>query len=1075
MKQLFRRLLAGMIALAAPATTAIAQEGTTVTGRVTTEAGSPLAAASVFIEGMNVGSQTRDDGQYSFTVPSARVRGQAVTLTARLLGYRAASATITLASGTVTQNFTLAPNPLRLGEVVVTGAGTISTREKLPTVINSVDSALIQRANEPNVVQALAGKAPNVIVNQQSGEPGASSYIRIRGGKSVSGTYQPLFVVDGVPIDNTTYATGASTASTVAPNAASDINPADIESVEILKGAAAAAIYGARAAEGVILVTTKSGRSGATRYSLRSTMQWDEVTHGVPLQTRFGQGTGGVAATCSGPGCRPTSLSYGAPLAAGTPTYDHFGELFDTGFLMDNVLTASGGNDRTTFYFSAGRMNHDGVIVGPNNSYTRNTVRLKATHRLLDRLTLGGNIAYVDAEGDFVQKGSNISGLMLGSLRTPPEFNNFPYIDPATKLHRSYRYPQPTLASTRAARGYDNPLFVAYEGVNQLEKGRAYGSISADYDALDWLRLSWTLGGDYSGDWRLEALPLTSSSLPSGYLIRADIINYSVDHNLTATARWTWTPAIQTTLTLGQNLNARRYRLNSTEGFDLIAPEPYALQNTTTWAPAETRSRITTESYFGKAQIDLWDQLYLTGTIRNDGFSTFGASQRRHWFPSVGGAWTFTSMLPSVVEQGWLSFGKIRASYGESGKEPPVYSTITALIAGGSFGGGWGDFLNATQRGQGALFQSNTLGNQSIKPERTKEFEAGIDLGIFGEHADLGVTYYDAKSEDVILTAPLPPASGYDSQLKNAARISNKGWEVTLNIRPITTPSVSWEIGAQWGKNKGEVLDLLDAEFVDKSAGSFTGAYGSITKGFPVTVLRGEDFVRCGRGLNVDGIDIDGAPGHCQGAPSGALYIGADGFPIYDFTDRVIADPNPDWTGSLRTSVSFLKRWQLSGLLDIKEGGQIWNGTKGALYNFGTHKDTEIRNQQLAFGSANWFPGPVAGPGAGDAVTISEATWFRVGIGGGFTGPASQFIEDGSYVKLREISLSYMMDQPFVRGLGLSSIDIRVAGRNLKTWTDYTGIDPETNLGGAEVANQGIDYFNNPQTRAFVLSFGLNR
>ena len=1074
MKHYFRGLFLGITALLSFTAWAGAQEGTTVQGRVTTEAGAPLPAVSVFVVDLNVGSLTRDDGTYSFAIPAARVQGQEVTLTARLIGYTAQSARVTLRPGTITQDFAMVANPLRLGEVVVTGAGTLTTREKLPNVVNSVDSTLIQRSNESNIVQALAAKAPNVIVNQQSGEPGASSYMRIRGAKSISGTGQPLFVVDGVPIDNTTYATGPSTGSTVAPNAASDINPADIESVEILKGSAAAAIYGARAAEGVVLITTKSGRVGPTRYSLRTTMQFDEASQGVPLQRRYGQGSGGVAAVCGAPGCRLTSGSWGPELAPGTPTFDHFDALFTSGFMADAVLTASGGSDRTTFFFSAGRMDHDGIIVGPNNNYVRNTVRLKASHRLLDRLTIGGNVAYVDAEGDFVQKGSNVSGLMLGALRSPPEFDNSQYIDPVTKLHRSYRFPQPRSSDTRNHRGYDNPFFVANEAANQLEKGRVYGSINADYNPLNWLTVRWALGGDYSGDWRLEALPLTSSTYATGLLIRADIINYSIDHSLNAAASWTFTPNIAGTLTLGQNLNARRFRLNSTTGYDLIAPKPFALQNVTTWEPTETRSLIHTESYFAQAQVDLYDQLYLTAAIRNDGFSTFGASQRRHWFPKFGAAWTFTSLLGNESQQGILSFGKLRAAYGETGKEPGAYQTITALVAGGSFGGGWGDYLNASQGGLGGLFADNTLGNQSIKPERTKETELGIDLGLFDQRADLGVTYYDSKSEDVILSAPLPPSTGYGAILRNAARISNKGWEVSLNVRPITNANVAWEMGFQYAKNDGEVLDLLGAEFVDKSAGTFLGSYGSVTKGWPVGVIRGEDFVRCGRGLNIDGIDIDNASGHCQGAPAGALYIGADGFPVYDVTDRVIADPNPDWTGSVRTALTLFRRWTVTGLLDIKEGGDIWNGTRGALLFFGTHKDTELRGTTQVFGRNGFYEGTVAGPGAGQSVDIDQ-DWYQSNIGSGFTGPAAQFIEDGSYIKLREISVSYNLDQPFVRNLGFSSIDLRLAGRNLKTWTDYTGIDPETNLGGAEVFVQGIDYFNNPQTRSYVFSIGLNR
>ena len=245
---------------------AAAQQGTTISGKVTSEAGTPLASVSVFIEGMNVGTITRDDGAYTIVVPAARATGQQATLTARLIGYKSESAPITL-SGNVTHDFVLAANPLRLGEVVVTGAGTENTRERLGTVINTVDSALIQKSNEPNVVNAIAGKAPNVNITSQSGEPGASSYIRIRGIKSLSGNAQPLFIVDGVPIDNSTVATGASTGSTVAPNRASDIDPNDIESINILKGPAAAAIYGAAASEGVTM--TPRARACATKVSVR--------------------------------------------------------------------------------------------------------------------------------------------------------------------------------------------------------------------------------------------------------------------------------------------------------------------------------------------------------------------------------------------------------------------------------------------------------------------------------------------------------------------------------------------------------------------------------------------------------------------------------------------------------------------------------------------------------------------------------------------------------------------------------------------------------------------------------------
>jgi TonB-linked SusC/RagA family outer membrane protein len=1062
----FRRLITTTIAAAALPLTAIAQDGATITGRVTSEAGAPLQAASVFIEGMNLGALSRDDGQYSFTVPLARVQGQSVTLTARLLGYRSTSAQITLREGTITQDFALAANPLRLGEVVVTGAGTLTTAEKLGNVRNSVDSALITKSNESNIVQALAAKAPNVEVTQQSGDPGASSYIRIRGSKTIQGTGQPLFVVDGTPIDNTTFATGSFLASTVSPNRAADINPADIESIEILKGAAAAAIYGARAAQGVVLITTKGGRPGPTRYSVRSSISVDEVTEGPPLQTLFGQGTDGNPLVCAGPGCRPTNVTYGPALAPGTPTYDHFGEMFETGWMLDNVITASGGSDRTSFYFSAGRMDHEGTIVGPNSWYDRTSFRVKATHRLLDQLTLGGNVSYVDSRGSFIQKGSNISGLMLGALRTPPEFDNRQYKD-SLGLHRSYRYPRPTaLAVTR---GYDNPFFVVNDHTNIADAGRVFGNVNVDYDPTDWLSVRYTLGGDYTADERLEALPPSSSNWAPGSLTRGDIVNYQIDHNLVATGRWTFSPTLAGSLTLGHNLNSRRNKMIFVTGFDYIAPDVDNVDNTIDHDPFEDESLVHNESFFGQATVDLWDQLFLTAGVRNDGSSTFGAADRRHWFPKASAAWNFTNALGPNGLGGILTTGKLRVAYGETGREPFAYQTIGGFSIANQTEG-WGPFLSPTQKG--GLTRALAKSNDSLKPERTREIEAGFDIGLFREKADLSLTYYDSRSVDVIFQAPLPPTTGFTSQVQNAATIDNTGWEATLNLRPITRANFALETTLLFATNDNVVVDLSGFDFVDM-AGSFTDPGGAAVKGSRVGVLRSADFARCryGEPNVIDDVDINAAC-TASNAPHGAMYIAADGFPILDPTSRIIADPNPDWTGSVRTAITLFRKWQISGLLDIKQGGDNWHGTKGALYNFGTHKDTEIRNTNQVFGSNGFHEGPVAGPGAGKAVLIGQS-WFQ-GLGSGFGPIASQFIEDASYVKLREISVSYTLDQPFVRRFGMNSIDLRAAGRNLKTWTDYTGIDPETNLGGAEVALRGIDYFNNPQTRSFVFTVGLN-
>jgi TonB-linked SusC/RagA family outer membrane protein len=1070
----------GALALLAP--NARAQQEAVLTGHVTSEGGAPLPNASVFIEQTREGTLTGTDGAYRLVVPAARATGQQVTLSVRLIGYRQASDTLALTPGSHTHDFTLVANPLRLGEIVVTGQGLTTTREKLGNVINTVDSSAIVRSNESNIVNAIAAKAPNVEVRSQAGDPGASSYIRIRGPKTISGTGQPLFVVDGVPIDNSTLNTeGTTTQGTVSPNRASDINPDNIASIDILKGAAAAAIYGARAGQGVVLITTRKGQSGPTRYSLSSSYSFDDVTNGVPLQTKFGLGGLNDAGVPERPACNnlnPSSgldcyagvtTSFGPELPAGTPTFNHWDELFDTGHTWDNNLSVSGGNDRTLFFLSGGRTTTNGTMVGPNNKYDKTTARLNASHRVFDNLNVGLNVSYVDTRGKYIQMGSNIDGLLLGSLRTPPEFNNTEFLDPNTKMHRSYRFPFPSVASATLTRGYDNPFFVLNEDENNSKLSRTFGNVNVSYDPFDWLNIKETFGADYYTDQRLEGFPLTSSGQPTGQVFRTDFTNYQLDQNLIATATHTFNPNFAGSLTIGQNVNARNFQQVRVQGITLVAPQPFNLLNTINWTPNDSTAQVHSESYFAQATADLFDRLHLTAAIRNDGFSSFGSSSRRHWFPKASAAYTLIDN--SENSPGFLSFAKLRAAYGETGTEPPVYSTDQVFLVGQFIlDAGWGSALFINQNGQGGVVQGFTKAQPNLGPERTKEIEVGTDLGFFGARGDASITLYNDRTEGAIFLAPLANSTGFGQQAQNAGTIRNRGVEVSLNVRPIMNPDLTWEVGLQWARNQNEVLDLSGQQFVDlPTGGYFTGAIATAWKGSGLGVIRGADFARCGRGLVIDGVNIDQG---CGSAPKGALYIAQDGFPVVDPTNRVIADGNPKWTGAVRTSLTWHKL-QLSGLLDIRHGGDIWNGTRGALTSFGTSAFTLDRGVQRTFGK-DFMAGPVGGPGANTPVTIDE-NWYA-GNGGGFGPVASQFIEDASFVKLREISLGYTFDQPWVtKTLGLSTVDLRVAGRNLHTWTDYTGIDPESNLGGAAVLIQGIDYFNNPQTRSFVISLGLNR
>jgi TonB-linked SusC/RagA family outer membrane protein len=1106
------RQAGALLAFLAVAAGAANAQGVTITGRVTSDAGTALGSASVLLDGMSTGTLTRDDGRYTLVIPAARANGQTASLIARLIGYKSEATPVTLtAGGTISHDFVLASNPLKLGEIVVTGTGTSSSVEKLGNVRNHVDSTAITNSNESNIVESLAGKAPNVEVTESSGEPGAGSYIRIRGTRSLAtGNGQPLFVVDGVPIDNSSISTtnfnpndglgSGEIEGTAQANRASDINPNDIENVEILKGAAAGALYGARAGQGVILITTKSGHAGATRYSASSKLSFDNVNKDYPLQTRYGQGQYNLSpaetnadslgnpdpTTCDVLANAVCRYSWGPDLTGtGTPVYDHANEAYVTGHTTDNNLSVSGGNDRTSFFLSGAYLYDNGVFEGPNNNYQRSTVRLKATQKLTDRLDVGGNISFADARGNYVERGNTTDGLQLGLLRTPPDWNNLPYKGPNGQI--TFRFQHPTAADQTSDRGWNNPFWTLNEGIHNSQLGRAFGNLTSNYAATDWLKFNYVLGGDYYTDERLEGAPQGSAGTGGenfGRVTEGKIVNYELNQNLTATASHTFSPNFAGTFTLGNTLDDRNYRQLSDVGRTLVAPEPFNLANTVTRDPSiDAIQEIRNVGFFGQATADLYDQLFLTAALRNDGSSTYDRDHLRAWFPKASAAWTFTKVLPIPG----VSFGKLRAAYGEAGQEPNAYLT-TQTYSSAAFGSiSQGVALTPTYAGFGGLASSALKATPVLLPERTRELETGADFGFFHDVADLGVTYYHAITSNVLLTQQLSPSSGYFAQVQQGAKFKNTGLEMTANVRPVTRKDFTWEVGAQWARNRSDVLDLLGANNV-KLNPTYNTPQEVAMKGEPIGIMYDLGFAKCGispdgMSATVQGVDLATV---CAGKPKGALYLGPDGFPVVDPNQRIIGDPNPRWTGSLHTALTF-KKVSVSALLDIKHGGDVNNGTKGALEAYGTHKATADRatcvvegdnevctGNMKTFGQGGWYDGPVAGPGAGIAVPIGE-NWYSDGPLF-FAGNNEAFVEDGGYTKLREISVGYNFDGAFVKNhLGLTSVDVRVAGRNLYTWTKYTGYDPETNLGGATGNSLGLDYFNQPQTRSFVITFGLNR
>jgi TonB-linked SusC/RagA family outer membrane protein len=1084
-----RRFFAVLVCFAVLPTWASAQQPVTITGRVTSDVGAPLVAASVVIQELGIGSLTTGDGRYMLNVPAARAQGQEVTLAVTTLGYRGASATIRLTPGeTITRDFTLGTDPLRLDEIVVTGAGLAARAERLGTARATVTEEQVVRASEPNVIAALSAKTPNLVTGSAGGDPGANQSIRIRGTSTLAGTGQPAIIVDGMIVSNAARvqgqrgAAGSALQGPAYSNRAIDINPDDIESIEVLKGPAAMSLLGASAgASGAILITTKRGRAGATRFTLRSEMQLDQPLRYLPLQQRFTSGTGGNPNPClvnPTPACTHNLPNWGPAIPAGTPTYDIGRLLYDQGTMFDNNLTMSGGTEQTTFFLSLGSLNHNGFVVGDADQFERYTVRLNAAHEVRQNVRVGGNIAYAQTQGRFLDRGNSTNAIFLPAFRGPPDFDHRNYLDPTFGFHRSYRFPMPRAQDFVRDRGWDNPFFVLNNHRNQQETGRVYGNVNLNWRALPWLQVNYTLGGDFAADDRSEAYHASASGgQVGGQLSRHQLTERILDHTLTATASWELSPEVSGTFSLGQNLNEEYMRQVYVRGNTWLAPEPFKLENTLTrQLPTDREYRRRIAGHYAQAEVDYAQQLFFTGRARLDGSSTFGLDNQFALYPGAQLAWVFTRTL-GMPEEGFLPFGRLRIAFGQSGQEPDLYLLSTTYLGTQLIDFNPGSLTLPTRGGFGGMRTSNTLGNPDIKPERVSEIDVGADLALLDHRLDLGVTYYYSDARDVIFSVQTPASTGFNFVNTNAAHIRNQGWELSLNTRPVQTPDFGLNLGLNWARNRNEVLDLGEIQpgMARPRTGygnSFTGIGQSFVEvGQPVGVMRGTSFLRCGISEGtISNINVSEV---CAGQPHGAVYIGTNGFPVTDPNTRVLGNADPDWTAGLNFEAAF-RGVRLTAFLEHRQGGNTLNMTRGSMRQFGTHADTDVRDQ-AAQPWINWLDhrmrvGSAFGPGADVPVQLGQA-WFT-----GWTTQQDLLVEDATHTRLREVSLAYTFTQPWVsRTLGLSSIDARVTGRNLWLNTDYAGYDPDVSLGGAAISNRGIDWWVPPSARSFVFSVGLVR
>ncbi len=1065
---IFLALVAALVFSSIPADYAYSQSNRgTIKGKVIDAAtNGGLVNTNVIIKDTRLGAATDIEGNYTIqNVPPGTY-----TLEASYTGYKTFTKEVTVMAGReATVDFDLAEDVMRLDEVVVTGMGGTQIKKKLGVSISSVKPDEIQKSQEVNVVQALAGKSANVEIVQTSGDAGSSTNIRIRGGNSIDRNTQPLFVVDGVPIDNSLNSGYPSTGGGIEnSNRGGDLNSEDIASIEILKGSAAAAIYGSRASNGVVLITTKTGKPGKTRISFKTTYGTTEMFQEYPLQRGYGQGSGGNAS-------KTTTYSWG-PAITPDQAFNHSTDVSDGGYLNEQNLTLSGGNDLTTFFLSVGRYFEKSHWVA-GSDYERRNVRLKGTQVVNDQLKLTANVSYNNTFQNMIQRGDNAAGIGIGTLRCAPDFDNREYQD-ENGWHRAYT--QHTPSGPYDTPSYDNPFWVMNVHSNTSDVDRVMGYVRVDYDPYDWINLSYTLGSDYAATRTLSVEPPGSRRRAMGRMFKGTFNIHQIDANFIATIqgekfldRWDW---LDGTLMLGHNLNTREYDRLRMDGYDFGVPAGFNQLENTVYAnlePSEFQSQINTESYFSQVTFDFFDQLFVTGALRNDGSSTFG-TEKRHWYPKTSAAWEFTK-LENMPEIPYLDFGKIRFAYGAAGVQPGVYTILSNYTTGSP---GYGRYTDASLTdswgGQAGFRSSSNLGNSSIKPERTREFEYGLDLAFWDNRIGLEMTYYDQRTSDIIFNLNVAPSRGFFSQERNAATITNKGLEVAIDVTPYRAENFAWDTRFIWGTNENMVVSMSGASWENLGGASYVG------EGHALGEFRTQSFIRFGHGIEYD-IDGDGTIDDIDEMYAGQwnkhdVYVDADGQPILSDSDLWTGKaPIADWTGSIRNEFTFFKNFRFGAFIDIVNDRYMENRGKGQLYRFGTAEETLVRGTEAPLN--DWFRHgeKAVGPGATNGIAkpiMQDQSFFRYTVG--YSGDRFGLVENAGYIKLRELSFSYNLRNEFLRDYGISDVEFIASGRNLWMSTDYTGWDPDSNRSQGSSNVRGVDYFNSPQIKAYNFTMRIN-
>ncbi len=1055
-------------------------EEITITGLVLAENSSEtLAGATILFEGTTIGTTTDIDGNFALTYTQ-----EPIGLIVSYVGFETQK--VKLYDQTALE-IRLKEDVDLLESVMVNALGFSVDADQSGATFNAISTRDVTRSGESTLLNSFGAKASNVVISRSNGDPGAGSTIRIRGANSITGDTSPLIIVDGIPVSNETlYGGGNSQSGGSGRNGGvsqqsriNDLNPQDIESIQVLKGASSAALWGSRSANGVIVITTKDGEAGKMTVSYKGSYSFDQINQRMEMQRSWGQGRNGIydprsaeswgdyiADRSGGPdqfaedGERfvATNGSVYFPMVGKhsrqTFVDENWDQVFQTGGFSRHDLSVSNGNGRASYYLGIGRLDQEGIIR--ESDYNSTSVRMNNKVLVTDWLSLSSRANLILSSSNRIRQSSTTAGLMLGLLRTPPDFNIADYIGTYWDSegqefpfrHRSYR----RYLGSDLNPIYNNPLWTIREQKSRSKVTRNLMSIEMVVEPSEKIQFTLRGGVDNYSDKRLYFFPKGSATLRQNGNFLEDIIR-RMEVNLDAIVRSNWQIHEQVFLntTIGWNLNERRNTTNyyGISGF-LVNARKYTTDLNTSASSSFVRNETTqirSNRAFSTFHISAFDQFFLNFSGAIEASSTVKGNFS---YPAVDMAWQL-SKLPIISENQVISFAKLRGSWGKVGISAPPHSFQT-LAEGGFQYESYSDPLEISQFGGGFRLDNNK-GNENLKPEIKTEWEVGVDFRLMEDQLQFSLTRYQNRIEGIIIPIQLTPSSGFTSQIANAATMENKGLEMDMSMTFIKNSDWCLEGYGNWATNRNKITKMDGANSIPLHPGASISSRAVL--GHSVGVLYGT------------GSETD---------DQGNLILDENGFPGLTSGPIVLGDPNPDWRGGLGISLQW-KKLKANILMEHSQGGDYAPRTLWVLRRFGTTAETSNRitlsedhvnydGELVEAGST--VRGNIHDFGAGNV--LLDESWYRTGIGGGFgDNQAYNFaIKDATFTRLRELTFAYDLTPQNTR-IGIKSLLLSVTGRNLFLWDSIPGIDPEINQPGVGNA-VGLEYFTNPSTRSIIFS-----